>query len=51
MYISASVVSNSDVAPKPTMASYTATPSNDAISMRHSYLMNVVMDPNTITNS
>ena len=51
MSISASMVSNTAVGLKPTMASNTATPYNAAVSLENSYLLNSVMDPNIITTS
>ena len=51
MSISASMESNAAVDLKPTMSSNTATPYNAAVSLKNSYLLNSVMDPNIITAS
>ena len=51
MSISASMVSNTAVDMKPTMASNTATPYNYDVSLKNSFLLNGVMDPNIITAS
>ena len=51
MYISASMVSNTAVDMKPTMASKNSTPYNYDVSLKNSYLLNGVMYPNIITAS
>ena len=51
MFISASMVSNTAVDLKPTMASKNYTPYNAAVSLKISSLLNGFMDPNIITTS